>query len=66
MTTLELTEAGKNICYSINSRNDKYFLDILSILSEPEKEELIRLIEKITKQMIGLRSSCNIDDKTRT
>jgi DNA-binding MarR family transcriptional regulator len=66
MTMLELTDEGKSVCCSINSKNDKYFLDILSILSEPEKEELIRLIEKITNQMIGLRSSCIIEDKART
>jgi DNA-binding MarR family transcriptional regulator len=59
MATLRLTEYGKKICSSINSKNDKYFNDLLSTLTEPEKEELIRLFEKITTQMVNLRSSCS-------
>jgi DNA-binding MarR family transcriptional regulator len=63
IATLKLTESGKNICHSINNKNTKYFNDILSILSDPEKEELIRLFEKITNQMIQLRSSCYFSGK---
>lgn len=62
MTTLKLTEDGKNICNSINYKSDKYFSDVLSILTEPEKEELINLLEKITNQMSLLRSSCNLTE----
>ena len=57
MATLQLTEAGKETCNSINCRNDQYFTDTLSILTDPEKDELIRLLEKITNQMIQSRSS---------
>ncbi len=57
MATLQLTEAGKETCNSINCRNDQYFTDTLSILTDPEKNELIRLLEKITNQMIQSRSS---------
>jgi len=56
MATIQLTNAGKNICESINCNNDKYFLDTLSVLNEPETEELIRLLEKVTNQMVQLRS----------
>jgi DNA-binding MarR family transcriptional regulator len=63
MATLKLTEAGKNVCHSINCNNDKYFYDTLSILTDPEKEELIRLFEKLTNQMIRLRSSYSSSHK---
>jgi len=56
---LKLTEAGKNVCHSINGNNNEYIMDTLYILTNAEKEELIRLLEKITTQMIKLRSSCN-------
>lgn len=56
MATIQLTEAGKNICNSINSTNDKYFEDILAILSDSDKTELIRLLEKVIFRMAELRS----------
>lgn len=60
---LQLTKAGENVCNSINGNNYKYISDTLSVLTEKEKEELIRLIEKITNQMIKLRSSCSLSAK---
>lgn len=57
MATLELTDAGKSICNTINCNNDKYIYETLSILTDSEKEEFTRLFEKITNQMIQLRSS---------
>jgi DNA-binding MarR family transcriptional regulator len=63
MSSLKLTESGKNICQSINCNSDNYFNEILSILTDSEKEELLRLFETITNQMIKMRSSCNISDK---
>jgi DNA-binding MarR family transcriptional regulator len=63
MTTLKLTEAGENVCHSINCKNDQYFSDILLILSDKEKEELINIFEKITTRMIQLRSSCSFSNK---
>jgi DNA-binding MarR family transcriptional regulator len=63
MAELKLTEAGKNICSSINCNNEKYFNEVLSILSEHEKDELIQLFEKITNQMIKLRSLCDFSTK---
>lgn len=56
MATIQLTEAGKNICNSINSTNDKYFEDILTVLSDSDKTELIRLLEKVIIRMAELRS----------
>lgn len=56
---LQLTESGIEICKSINANNDKYITDTLSVLTEPEKEELIRIFEKITNKMIAMRSTCS-------
>jgi DNA-binding MarR family transcriptional regulator len=56
---LKLTKAGEKVSHSINCNNDKYISDTFSVLTEAEKEELIRLLEKITNQMIRLRSSCH-------
>lgn len=62
MAELQLTNAGKNVCEKINCRNDDYFEDILSVLSDVEKEELIRLFEMITARMVQLRGSCKIKE----
>jgi DNA-binding MarR family transcriptional regulator len=59
MATIQLTEAGKNICCTINDSNDKYFEDTLSVLTDPEKTELLRLLDKVTARMIALRSQDN-------
>ncbi len=56
MATIQLTDAGREICNSINSVNDKYFEDTLSALSESERPELVRLLETILDRMIELRS----------
>lgn len=63
MAELQLTDAGKKVCKKINCRNDDYFEDILSMLSEAEKEELIRLFEVITARMVQLRGSCKIREE---
>jgi DNA-binding MarR family transcriptional regulator len=57
MATLQLTNSGKNMCNSINQTNDKYFADILSILTPAEKSEFPRLLEKVVNRMVELRSS---------
>jgi DNA-binding MarR family transcriptional regulator len=56
MATLQLTATGKNMCNSINSTNDKYFADALSILTASEKSEFPRLLEKVINRMVELRS----------
>lgn len=63
MSTLSLTEAGKNICSSINFNNDKYYNEVLAVLTKSEQEEILRLFEKITNEMIRLRSSCCFSSK---
>jgi DNA-binding MarR family transcriptional regulator len=60
---LKLTDAGKKVCHSINGNNDKYISNTLSVLSESEKEELLRLFEKITDQMVKIRSSFCVSAK---
>lgn len=60
MSTIQLTDAGKNICHTINSSNDKYFEDTLSVLTDDEKVIIIQLLEKVINRMIQLRS----DDDT--
>lgn len=56
MATIQLTDAGKNICTSINSTNDKQFEDILSALTEAEQTNLIQLLEKVIIRMTLLRA----------
>src|SRR5512147_136310 len=48
ISTLQLTDSGKKICKSINCNSDKYYNQVLSILTDEEKEEFMRLFEKIT------------------
>jgi DNA-binding MarR family transcriptional regulator len=57
MSTIQLTETGKNVCHSINSANDKYFEDILSVLSETEKNDFIRVLDKIIIRMAEIRET---------
>jgi DNA-binding MarR family transcriptional regulator len=63
MSTIQLTEAGKNICNSINCNNDQYYSEVLSVLTDSEMLQLLGLFEKITMQMSRLRSSCNFSGK---
>ena len=60
---LQLTPAGIDVCHSINGNNDKYIEETLSVLSEKETEELIRLFERITARMVTLRSTgcCSVN-----
>ncbi|HCT29709.1 MAG TPA: hypothetical protein DIW31_03005 [Bacteroidales bacterium] len=60
MATIQLTEAGKSICQNINSTNDKYFEETLSVLTDTEKQELIKLLEKVVDRMVQLRSNDGI------
>lgn len=63
MAILSLTDTGIKTCRDINLKNDKYVTDNLSILSNNEQKELLRLFEKLTGNMINLRinnlSGCN-------
>lgn len=55
MSTIQLTEAGKTLCHSINSKKETYFETILSILSDADKKELLRLLELVTSRMVDVR-----------
>ena len=57
MASLQLTESGEKVCQTINKSNDNYYHEVLSVLPENEKEELLRLLEKVIHQMIQLRNS---------
>lgn len=63
MATIQLTDAGKNICKSINSTNDKQFEEVLSVLTDTEQTNLIQILEKVIVRMSLLRardkSCCN-------
>ena len=55
MAILSLTKTGIKACADINSLSDKYFEDNLSVLTGKEQEELLRLLQKITGNMVRLR-----------
>ena len=57
ITTLNLTEEGKNTCNDIKWNNEKFLEDSLSQLSDSERMELLRLFDKITTNMIQLRKN---------
>lgn len=57
ITTLNLTESGKNTCNDIKWNNEKFLKDSLSQLSKNEKKELLRLFDKITSNMIEMRKN---------
>ncbi len=63
MSILSLTKEGEEVCCSINGNNDKYYYEVLSVLTGPEKKELISLFEKITGRMVQLRSTCDSSNK---
>jgi DNA-binding MarR family transcriptional regulator len=56
MAVLQLTNAGKNICQTINNSNDSYFENSLSVLNEKEILEFIRLLDKLINRMVELRT----------
>ena len=56
MATIQLTTEGKDICQTINKTNDNFFKDTLSVFSDTEKSELIRLLDKVLNRMTELRS----------
>ena len=55
ITTLNLTEPGQKTCQSIKWNNEKYLENAISEFSEKEKKELLKLLDKITMNMIQLR-----------
>ena len=56
MSTIQLTELGKNVCNSINVENDHYFGELLTILSDSERSEFVKTLDKVVLRMKELRS----------
>jgi len=52
---VSLTETGQETCNEINSENDKYICDIISILTSKEQTELLKMFGRITDNMALLR-----------
>jgi len=58
-TELRLTAQGEKTCESINYTNNQYILDVLAEFSDQEKKEFVRLIDKVTRNMIKLRNAAD-------
>lgn len=56
MSTIQLTELGKDVCNSINIENDQYFGELLTILSDSERTEFVKTLDKVVFRMKELRS----------
>lgn len=48
---INLTENGKQVCSTINFNNDGYIKTVLKDFTVEEREELLRLFEKLTRNM---------------
>ena len=57
MSQINLTDSGKQVCSTINYSNDAYIKAVLKDFSEAEREEFLRLFEKLTKNMAEERNS---------
>ena len=56
MSNIQLTKAGKRVCNTVNTSNDKYFEEIMSVLNDEEKNELLCHLNKVINKMVELRS----------
>ncbi len=56
MSNIQLTKAGKRVCNTVNTSNDKYFEEIISVLNDEEKNELLSHLNKVINKMVELRS----------
>ena len=55
MALLNLTDEGKKVCKTINYSNDSYIENILQDFSDREREEFLKLLGKLTHNMLTLR-----------
>lgn len=55
LALLNLTENGKQVCKTINYTNDLYILNVLKDFSDKERDEFLRLFEKLTCNMATAR-----------
>lgn len=54
-TQLQLTEEGTITCKNIHWNNDEFISEALKNLDEGEQSDFLRLFEKITRNMEGIR-----------
>ena len=57
LALLNLTESGKQVCSTINYTNDLYIKRVLKDFSKEEREEFLRLFERVTCNMVAARQS---------
>lgn len=55
LALLNLTESGKQVCSTINYTNDLYIKRVLKDFSKEEREEFLRLFERVTCNMVTAR-----------
>jgi len=55
LALLDLTENGEQVCSTINGTNDLYIKSVLKDFSKDEREEFLRLFEKLTGNMAAVR-----------
>lgn len=55
LALLNLTESGKQVCSTINYTNDLYIKRVLKDFSNEEREEFLRLFERVTCNMVTAR-----------
>ena len=54
---INLTDNGKQVCSTINYSNDSYIEAVLKDFTKAEREEFLRLFEKLVKNMSEERKS---------
>ncbi len=52
---LNLTSSGQQVCSTINYTNDSYLERVLNDFNPEEQEELLRLFNKLTCNMVNIR-----------
>ncbi len=52
---LNLTSSGKQVCSTINYTNDSYIEKVLNDFTPEDQEELLRLFNKLTCNMVDIR-----------
>ena len=53
---INLTDNGTQVCTTINYTNDSYIRDVLKDFTDEERDEFLRLFEKLTCNMAALRT----------
>ena len=56
MELIHLTDAGQQMCSTINYNNDSYVKEILQHFSEVERDQLLKLFSKLALKMTTCRS----------